>query len=103
MLKTLDIWWRGHLARTASQREDRALTERWQWGYATRLDWPDGTHDFFGFHPHLDGALRLMRRNRTYWRGGSHRPAAWTPVAISRAETRDHHGCTSPHCPRTAF
>lgn len=92
--------WRRH-ARAASAREERSLTEQWQWGYAVRADWPDGTHMLTAWEPDVDRALRKLRRQRAYWRGAPLVSPAWNIVAANRDLVRHHEDqCRSPKCPQ---
>ncbi|QDY09437.1 hypothetical protein FJK98_21675 [Micromonospora sp. HM134] len=71
------------------------------WGYALRREWPDGTHDLFGFTPRADVALRRLDRDRSYWRTGPVRPLAVYLVPVHAADVTTHpvRDCRKPSCP----
>ncbi|MFJ8686500.1 hypothetical protein [Micromonospora wenchangensis] len=71
------------------------------WGYAIRREWPDGTHDLFGFTPRADVALRRLDRDRGYWRSGPVRPMVVHLVAAHAADVTAHpvRGCRKSSCP----
>ncbi|WKU03932.1 hypothetical protein [Micromonospora sp. HUAS LYJ1] len=71
------------------------------WGYALRREWPDGTHDLFGFTPRADVALRRLDRDRGYWRTGPVRPVAVYLVPVHAADVTTHpvRDCRKASCP----
>lgn len=73
------------------------------WGYALRREWPDGTHDLFGFTPRADVALRRLDRDRSYWRTGPVRPTAVYLVPVHAADVVAHpvRDCRKPSCPNS--
>ncbi|MDT4989335.1 MAG: hypothetical protein QOI74_3429 [Micromonosporaceae bacterium] len=77
------------------------LRETWEAGFATRRDWPDGSHDVVGFRWSATSAARFRERDRRYWRRGPVRPTTWAVVVISRRDFDLHSGrreCRSPDC-----
>ena len=87
-------------ARAVSAREDRSLAEKWEWGYAVRVDWPDGTHGFAGWRADVDAALRQLNNRRDYWVKAPMTSPAWTIVAANRDLVRHHQDqCRSANCP----
>ncbi len=70
-------------------------------GFTVRTDWPDGTHDIFGWRRNWYAAWRLARRARTYWQTGPISPHTWAILAMTRRQVRAHpRACRSPACPR---
>ena len=57
-------------------------------GYAVRVDFRTGDHDFWGWRPTTGRAQRLRRRYTTYFRG--YGIAAMTVVPISRTQFGQH-------------
>ncbi|SCF01158.1 hypothetical protein GA0070562_5106 [Micromonospora tulbaghiae] len=79
-----------------------AVTSReFVWGYAIRREWPDGSHDLFGFASDARVAQRRLGRDQDYWRGGPVRPLAVYVVAASAADVDGHpvDGCRRTGCP----
>jgi hypothetical protein len=68
-------------------------------GFAVRRDWPDGTHDLFGFTRDVRRVLRRLARDGRYWRRGPLRPTNRMVVFLSRRRF-DTHGqlCRDPRC-----
>lgn len=71
------------------------------WGYAIRREWPDGSHDLFGFVPDKEKAERSLARDRSFWRDGPVRPVAVYLVPASAADVDRHpvDGCRASWCP----
>ncbi len=80
--------------------------DRWQRrGFAVRVDWPDGSHQLFGWRRGWHQASRLVQRDRWYWRRSPVRPLAWSIIVVTRAELRlhAHRGwCSADSCPSGA-
>ena len=80
-----------------------AQAAHWDWGWAVRMDWPNGTHEIFGFTAQLPAAQRRLARSQAYWQRGPASPAAWTIVEVTRAMVQRHdpagYGCTLTTCP----
>ncbi|MDG4807639.1 hypothetical protein O7634_12840 [Micromonospora sp. WMMD1120] len=79
---------------------DMTSTE-YAWGYAIRREWPDGTHDLFGFTADTDTATRQLNRDRSFWRSGPVRPTAVYLVPANAADVGAHpvDGCRRSGCP----
>ena len=74
----------------------------WRPAYAVRREWPDGTHDIFGFRATEASAWRLLHRDQNFWRRGPVRPVSRAVVVTSRRDVRVHgrrYGCRAPDCP----
>lgn len=84
------------LADEVQQFGDRQVV----WGYAVRREWPDGTHDLFGFVARLEEAEERVARDRRYWRAGPVRPTAVYVVGASEGDVLRHpvDGCRSVWC-----
>ncbi|MFG3423245.1 hypothetical protein [Micromonospora sp. NPDC048063] len=78
-------------------------SDAYAWGYAIRREWPDGTHDLFGFTPDADTAQRQLDRDGGYWRSGPVRPTAVYLVAANAADVNQHpvDGCRTTSCPNS--
>ena len=82
----------------------RAEQQRWMWGYAVRLDWPDGSHDLCAFQTSYRKARVRMLRNRDYWRSAPLQPDTWSVVATNLEHVQRHRSrCTLPGCPAEAL
>lgn len=95
-------WWaRPTAARTAAAGTGDVTLSEYAWGYAIRREWPDGTHDLFGFTPHAHLAQRRLDRDLGFWRSGPVRPAAVYLVAANAADVGRHpvDGCRGAWCP----
>lgn len=71
-------------------------------GYCVRVDWADGSHDFFGWTRSLKRAERLLDRDRRFWRHGPYRPSRHQVVILSEAAWRSHPSsakCKAQECP----
>ncbi|MFI7578327.1 hypothetical protein [Micromonospora sp. NPDC049497] len=77
--------------------------DAYTWGYALRREWPDGTHDLFGFTPEAGTAQRRLDRDQGYWRSGPVRPMAVYVVAANAADVKQHpvYGCRRSGCPNS--
>lgn len=80
---------------------DNTTSTEYAWGYAIRREWPDGTHDLFGFVADTDTAIRRLNRDRSFWRGGPVRPTAVYLVPANAADVGAHpvDGCRRSGCP----
>jgi hypothetical protein len=81
--------------------QTQRVRQTWEAGFATRRDWPDGSHDLVGFRWSATSATRFGARDRHYWRRGPIRPTTWAVVVISRRDFDLHsgrRGCRSPDC-----
>ncbi len=72
-----------------------------QVGFSVRADWPDGSHDLFGWRRNWYAAWRLARRARAYWRAGPVGPCTWAVLAMTRRQVRIHsRACRGATCQR---
>ncbi len=70
-------------------------------GFSVRVDWPDGSHDMFGWRRNWYQAWRLARRARSYWQPGPIRPHTWAILTLTRRQVLTHRrACRDPGCPR---
>ncbi|QKW13411.1 hypothetical protein [Verrucosispora sp. NA02020] len=78
-----------------------AMPSEYLWGYAIRRQWPDGSHDLFGFTPDPQTAAHRLTRDRSYWRTGPIRPTAVYLVPTNDATVHHHPvtGCRHHSCP----
>ncbi|GAA1889870.1 hypothetical protein [Asanoa iriomotensis] len=70
--------------------------------FAVRVDWPDGTHEFFGPMATVETAWTQSGRVQRFWRQGPIRPLRVEPVTTSVNDFDLHRsrvGCKSPDCP----
>src|SRR5436309_1862167 len=76
--------------------------EPWRIGVAVRREWPDGTHDLFGWRTPGSDLNGPIRTDRASWLRSPMRPVAYSVVPVS---VRDFvlHGrrdsCRAPDCP----
>lgn len=75
--------------------------ELWRTGVAVRRDWPDGSHDLFGWAPLGTDLSGPIRTDHARWRRGVFRPVH----SVVRVSGRDfllhgeRDGCRAPDCP----
>lgn len=81
--------------------EGDVTSTEYAWGYAIRREWPDGTHDLFGFTAETDTAIRRLNHDRSFWRGGPVRPTDVYLVPANAADVGAHpvDGCRRSGCP----
>ncbi|GAA1802985.1 hypothetical protein GCM10009682_26040 [Luedemannella flava] len=75
--------------------------ELWRAGVAVRRDWPDGTHDLFGWQAGAADLAASIRADRARWRRGPLRPTH-SVVSLSGRDFvlhADRDGCRAPDCP----
>lgn len=71
-------------------------------GYAVRRDWPDGSHDLYGWRPSATAVQRRIKRTRASLRLGPWHYGTLTVVRVSRRDVRLHARrdlCRAPDCP----
>ncbi len=70
-------------------------------GFSVRADWPDGSHDLFGWRRNWYAAWRMARRARTYWQAGPVTPHVWAVVVMTRRQVHGHpRACRELACQR---
>ncbi|MEU9505383.1 hypothetical protein AB0D32_03750 [Micromonospora sp. NPDC048170] len=81
-----------------------ATSDELTWGYVVRREWPDGSHDLFGFDADRERVRWQACRDAGYWLPGSVRPTSWVVVPVNLADVRRHvlGGCWQGSCPNVA-
>jgi hypothetical protein len=92
-----NLWWRlrQHLRPTRGTRQNEP-------GWTTRVGWPRGEHDFFGFDPTPTAARHRIPSYNRYWVSSPYKPVSMNVVAISRHDWRLHRrrtACRASDCP----
>jgi hypothetical protein len=94
------LWAR--LRESFHRRPDVGNRRQHRIGYAMRVEWPRGEHDFVCFDPTPAAAERRVPGYFRYWAAGPYKPVSITVVAISRHDWELHRRrrqCRAPDCP----